>query len=95
MESRSGRYVRPTYKSLKGENVKQETTSNAPERWESPDGDLVLCRTHAEVVWAKVGDKSWLKLADHELGAYREGTGHDLPCGFCEAVLQAKERGDL
>jgi hypothetical protein len=80
---------------LKGENVKQETTSNALERWESPDGDLVLCRTHADVVWERIGDKSWTKVSGHELSAYREGTGHDLPCGFCEAIIEAKGRGSL
>jgi hypothetical protein len=75
--------------------VKRETTSKRLERWASPADELVLCRNHAEVVWERLGDSSWTRVIDEHLQAYREGTGHDLPCGFCEAIMKAKERGSL
>jgi hypothetical protein len=72
--------------------VNQKTISKKPERWASPADELVLCRDHAEVVWERLGDSSWTRVIDEHLQAYKEGTGTELPCGFCEAIEGAKAR---
>ena len=65
----------------------------AEPKWRLTTKNTILCQPHAEVVFDRLGKANWERIPNSDLILYREGTGHELPCDWCQQILEAKDRG--